>query len=1246
MIQEQTQPGLPSAGTLHPRPRSNWARWLLGFFGGTLLLAGLLVAADRYIQHLRGKIQGRFDALAETMRHQTETGPQLSPELVTELNRSLGKAEHFLDRRDYLQPTLPLPGEAPELRPLPYPFQTYVTVNSDPDIMRVPDCLRIHEIIHERYHLNISDQVFINQPLFEQETARWYREALLNLIVAGDRTAPADIPAWHRFLVMCNRGWIDGIHGWSSGPLASPEASFKLTAADKPVDHSLELPAGISSKFRVKYIVFEYRMPTPGSGCHLLSGDRALAVCHPLTRTPGLDNQHSWTPAFARLPDAIPVPPLRVRFWGPPGSELEARNLMIVNMCRDRVVQEAEFLYRHHVRFLSYSLHSTVRNEYGLGLRADLDNNSRLSLAGDNPVDAPNISFIDCLDRLGVCFINSAHHTAQYQVLPLDELIAPHGFNDGNIRYNYRRFMLHDLGPADAAGAAQTKLSLEPCLGPTLERLRKRSVSLGEGGVIYTHWGTNRSTDPLSPSSLQQLKELQDCYYNLSGQRAPWERVWVAPTCEILLLARALRGIKENSSYDPATNSVHIRSWLDPVGCQRVPMRGSRCAGLANLTFYVHDADSARVFIDGAEYTCFKRNPADTTGRPSITLVDDNVPTTVIDEVDPLQRHGDVVCTKASCYFRRSGAFHRAGCLEVQLDDTAGSAAWTFADITSANTSHFRFAYRKTNPASRVTARLAFEGGKEVVATETELENAAGWKVPARHDSGWHDVVLDYADLTWPKPGAWLPRERLQLITFQISNGKPGDSAFFDTVQFLRNSVHPTDPENRVLVAGRVNPLKDEVQVILEVDGARHSTKTRQGYFFFPGLVRKGSIVTVYALPEDGGARYPTMGRSFEANRNEVELLIPLEDRRDARLAQPLQRVQRGMVEYDADAGMIYKPRSLHINSGIGTPQEFQNKLQVNNLGFLDRDRRYDNPDKARRLLFFGNCNLFGHSVPRHNHVNVLLESLLSQRLGYPVEIPTFASSGHSYGRYWAYYQHFGKQFSPEIVCLFLQSGEEVLECEPDAFAEFREYDVKHLPSHLFRSRPDGSLEQLEPDFEYYRYVGKDPARKARRAAEREQNGAYFMDGVDWLTAYHQVSPPDLPPRAQAVWDHFERVTRFYRDEYRKNGSKMLIVLTPEVQLGYLRDRTQWTDKEGRIYDAQGFSDRLRALCDQLGIGFCDAPAYIRPRHPKVDLFSWRFDSHASPYGFEWVAEAVFQYLLTTRFLEDLPAGKYALAQK
>ncbi|HEX3151275.1 MAG TPA: hypothetical protein VHR66_24570 [Gemmataceae bacterium] len=1128
--------------------------------------------------------------------------------------------------------TAALPGRPADVRLMPYPFHSYLSITSDPDGMSFADFETIHRVLEETYQLPFSDQLFCCD--YGSPHRPGYTESALGLNYDRDPPTPIDATRFHRLLVAHNRGWLEGIHGWHARGTASREQAFRLEAQAGKASREIEFEWTESAQPRdLVHLVFEYRLPVSGSHVTIRAAGKSLAIEGAPDGGPGISPAVTWTPVSVRVPVDAGAK-FTIALEGPDGAVLEVRNAMMTNLARARVAADARVMAEYDLRYQLYSEHARLRNELTTGLRKDATGLTRPGVLVDNPGQAANFYSLPELERVGVGFINAVDETAQTEALSIMQLIHPHRFNDGVVRYAFQRYYAYPLTETGTPASPRDEHSWEPWLGFHLEQLLQRCGRFGEGGTIYTHWGVGNPKDlGLSPSTRKQLDVLRERYFNLSGATPIWDRVWVAPSAELLMFARAMQAVRDNASYDEAANVVHVRSWLDPVARQTIPAPRTRAFGLANLTFYVDRSATAKVLIDGREYTCVKRNPADQTGRESITIVDDTTPAVVLGDVDPLHRGGDFRSEGAECYFRHTGGFRGPKCLEVVLQEPSGKSEIAVPPVAAGSAQHLRFAYRKTNAKSLVGVRFVFDNGSELFAVEGAKNRAIGWTVPMAGDSDWHDCVLALTEIDGPRPLNRIPGGNVRSIAIEVENAAPGDRVFVDAVEFLQHPIHPPSPSGRHLIGGRVDPPTNGVMVILEDGPNRMQTKTAAGgYFYFPHAAETGAVVQLYALPDDHQPRFATAGRLLEIRRNEIELSIPLMDSRDTRTGK-LEKKFKGESELNAKVGRTYKPRSDYVHSGIGSPQEFENHLQISNIGFLDRDRRPENPDGARRVLFLGNCNLFGHSTPRGQHPNMMLEDLLTRRTGYPTEVIALADSAMSFGKHWTYYRELGRPLHAEVACIFLQSsGVEMLEADPEAFARFYEYAPNHFPCSLFRGNADGGLTLIEPDAEYFRFVGKDPALRAVRDREKKKGG-YYSDGVDWNTIYYRTNWDTLPAPARKAWDHFARVLRHYRDEMAKDGTRLVIVMTPEMQLSVGGLNKDFTDVDGQPCNSRLTGERVGKLCSDLGVGFLNVTPAAMKALPDPTYYTWRHDGHPSAYGNRVLAESVADYLQQTNFV-------------
>jgi hypothetical protein len=1189
----------------------------------SLLKAKVAHARDKYVLdgdpgRTPADLQARLDGLENSLQNQ-----------LTQLRIAAAQGGTVSPAQG---PAAALPGRPADVRLLPYPFHSYLSVTSDPDGMTFADFESIHRLLEDTYQLPLSDQLFCCDYGSTKRRADFVGTAL-DLDYDADPPRPRDGTWFHRLLVAHNRGWLDGIHGWHARGIASLDESFRLEAPSGRASRAVNFEWGEAARPRdLVELVFEYRLPMVDSRATVRAGGKLLPVRGVAAGDVGMSPAVAWTPVSARVPADTPMT-FTFAVDGPPGSGLEVRNAMVTNMSRARVAADAQFLAEYDLRYALYSEHARIRNELTAGLRKNEDGSTRPGVLVDSPVEATNFYALPEFERIGIGFINVVHQTGQPEALPITALIGPHRFNDGVVRYAFQRYYAYPLAGDGSSLPPRDEHSWEPWLGFHLGQLLAHSGRFGDGGTIYTHWGVANPKDlALCPATREQLDALRERYYNLSGNTPAWDRVWVSPTAGLLLYSRAMQAVRENASYDEATNTVHVRSWYDPVARQSIPVPRTRAFGLANLTFYVTNSATARLVIDGREYTCLKRNPVDHTGRESVTIIDDSVPTVVFDEVDPLHRFGDFRSDGAECYFRHTGGFRGTKCLEMVLQEAAGKTELKLAAVKATGSTYFRFAFRKTNVKAKVGVRVTFDDGSELLASEAGPGNETGWTIPPGPADEWRDCVFALTELERERPLKRIPSGGVRSITFEATDGQPGDRVFFDAIEFLRHPIHPPAPTGRHLVGGRVDPPTDGVKVVLEEGPNRLETKTNGGgYFYFPHAAETGSVVKVYAIPEDRQPRSPTAGRYLEVRRNLVELSIPLADVRDVRTTKLVKRYKADS-ELNAKFGRVYKPRSEYIHSGIGTPQEFENKLQINNLGFLDRDRRPENPDRARRVLFLGNCNLFGHSTPRAQHANILLEDLLGRRTGYPTEVIAMADSAMSFGKHWSYYRELGRPFKPEVVCIFLQSsGVEMMEADPETFARFYEYEPGHFPCSLFRDTADGGLTCVDPDPEYFRFVGKDPDRRAARDTEKKKGG-YYSDGLDWITVYDRNDWEAVPRPARQAWDHFARVLRYYHDEMAKDGARLVIVLTPEAQLSVGGLNKNFTDTDGQPCNSRLLGERVKKLCRDLGVGYLNVTPDAVKALPDPGMYTWRHDGHPCAYGNRVLAESVCDYLFRTNF--------------
>jgi len=675
----------------------------------------------------------------------------------------------------------------------------------------------------------------------------------------------------------------------------------------------------------------------------------------------------------------------------------------------------------------------------------------------------------------------------------------------------------------------------------------------------------------------------------------------------------------EHIHYDANSNSLHIASWTDSSSGLTYPAPGTTARGLTPLTVHVHDAPHVHVRIDGKEHTCLVRDGSNH-GGGSVTIVDDSDPVTIFDEIDLYQRNGIEDCTNAESHYRSSGAFRGTYCLEVRLTKSQGEVRWTLPPRDVADCRYLRFAYRKSRPAAKISVSVQAPDGTSWTISEADGRAEADSRYVAPEDADWHEAVVDITPFVRKSGG------RVSAVILH-GDGETGDQLYFDALQFLRCPVTPPSPDDWISLEGQVSADSDGLPVTLVTQRCKVSATTRAGHFAFPRAVRRGETAMVYCVPPDGARRYSDQGRLLEVDPHMPSLTISLADLRDVNRGVTLTRSNRFSQIFDQDVGMLYQPKTYFDHGGGGTPQEFQTRLQVNNLGYLDRDRRSDNVDRVPRILMLGACDLFGHSVPRNQHANIAMEGLLHLKTGRRHEVIALADANTNFGRCWRFYEKIGRPFGARIVVMTVCCGSVLVESDPDLVCRCYEYDPDHLPFYMFRSRPDGTLEELAADAEYPMFTGKNARLKAIRTAELKEGGhRYYMEGIDWVAALHRVDG-ELPPRVRKALDHFERILLHYRDGVNSDGAELIIAIQPLLGMQQYTNQTEWRDAQGVRYQSSKFGERLKALLDRHGIRYVDIHEYAGRHARDPQMFFWRHDQHPSAHGFEWIAEALLDYI-------------------
>jgi hypothetical protein len=531
------------------------------------------------------------------------------------------------------------------------------------------------------------------------------------------------------------------------------------------------------------------------------------------------------------------------------------------------------------------------------GTLVDRDGRFLFSTAADDPRSFSRV-LTDLCDNFEVRFLlqQAASHKTGWD--PLD-LVAPLRTRTGAKVYEVRR-MSPPLSQDRPRAKTRTRQST---FAARLTRvLTETTEQAGLFWPIYTHLGgidqesstfskkmgrlsdaQERQALPSPYFSWEPLHELQERVFNFSGTTDTRSRFWFTRASVLYDYALMVKTIVAHIKR-PDANTIAISSWTDAVLNKVLPRSPGQLYG---LTFYVDDPSKACVLLDEMPIDALVRNPADETGRYSVTIGEAEIRTTLLGRVDPASNSPEAVQTShADWRWIRSDSEERAyGRLIVRTADAPAKFRLSLFGLQAKGAQITSFAAR-----SSVDTRFALlletrTGGRFFIGHESLLHDIDG--VTARyhfdhHDMSpdrWHVLLTPLHDLLWAKgakPGGPMPSHALDALTI-IARGDTGASLDIADVAFLRprTMALSTRSDRRFCLGGHIKSFTPGQRVHIEAQEGAGISQTesvdQRGYFCFPQIA--AGIYRVWSDIE-GKTFHDLRGPLVEVNADRMDLVI------------------------------------------------------------------------------------------------------------------------------------------------------------------------------------------------------------------------------------------------------------------------------------------------------------------------------------------------------------------------------------
>lgn len=1151
------------------------------------------------------------------------------------------------------------------IRPVPFPFYSIFSIPSDACGSNMADIYYSQALFQRQYGLDLTSSFFpvSDYPLFDPNLV-FIKPTFISNLAVRPLSHPVPIGAttidnMPAFLTYYYRGWFDHIHGWSTEgssfyslfepvkvvasnigtkkelklnrPIITPmdgfELEFHLNGNIKSILLSLQdmqdqyHTIAIGTKLNLNQQGWEFNLPA--------NNTKEVVLYLPLSAE---KNKNAFNLLGKSFIDPAYLKKARVVVYGDANSSIELNMFRQVPFDRITLTKQIALMRTYNIYPNTTTYHGGSSSWYqeiasspaNDPFTIDLDNQKITIIRKPMGSVANSPTYLtDLFNQYGIIYRNMTYGPLKWK--PETTIVTKKFTDDMPYYYSERKSFTH------------TKYNPRPAHSENLGQSIDEYLNYNDFGfnrILYTHFNyynkdafaetPKNSSDAISMSELRKLPPttekalsiLANLKYNLTGAVHPYQRVWVPSVSANMRYATTLNQLMNNTSIN--NNTINITSWIDPVSKQRTPEPNNITLDLHGQTFYVPKALSASVKLDGKPLSALKRNPKDFTGRESVTVVDLTHPKLFFDKLDPIENHyARIAPNAASLFYQAQGSTPGKYTLQV-VSDKPGLTSVAIKPYLFDNyeTDFFRFVIKKSKPDLQIFVGWKGNNDHLFVATDGIVPgNPSTWRLPSYADTQFHDYVVDYSDLNYAKD-APLARGPVGEIQLGMLNAKAGDSITIDRLEFLAAPGVKAE-ENGFVLGGRIFPATDHIPVTLVYGDHKLQTWTERGGWYFFNKIPKDTIAEITA--EYKGVPFtPARGRLIQVHRNDVEYHINIADLRTNSVPRPnltnmkilpsMQKSTSAAADAKFDAERAPHTEWAYTGNPMGADLSYFGADYTNNFGYRDKDRRQTNVDNAYRILLLGYCLEEALQTPQFQHVNLLLESMLRQKLGRNVEVIVAATSSSSISSRWDSIEKYGQLFKPDLVIL-VNNPSSALTMEPTLQERYIGFQHEHPPYVLFDFDANGKLFKINKDSMYGMHVVK-PSSEG------------ITPQVPSTQAY--VTPEMVFPLTERSHQLLAAViSQKYLPLIKSWGGQVVL-----IHSYYPLDFPKKDGKHDSNYTLNAvFPERMQEVCEKTGI-ICLNLYNSTYRSDYKEVATWEHECHLTPTGHYLLARAFMDAIL------------------
>lgn len=573
--------------------------------------------------------------------------------------------------------------------------------------------------------------------------------------------------------------------------------------------------------------------------------------------------------------------------------------------------------------------------------------------------------------------------------------------------------------------------------------------------------------------------------------------------------------------------------------------------------------------------------------------------------------------------FAASG--HRYG--ELNVAQSSGSVMYLPQSIDFSGTVGYTVRLRKSNPASQISLRLYVNSHTYATLTEGQKE------FQAIGDTEWHEVRIPFSSFEfasipvekkaqpdWTDPADFLNaydgvQGDVYAVELGIQNASAGDQLFFDRLSVLRA---PSGKKRGVLTGRITPPLESDVTVhVQSKDGQWDAVPGSDGHFEI-------------ALPTDLGIFEVTASSGLQLFPPKTGLYLEMSDALPELEISTLPEegtdypVKEGFNSstyvYDAPIGARFKPGHFGFAKTNGDKIQLFLEQRINSFGFLDRDRRLENPDKAFRVVVIGDSYYEGIFNDMRDAVWNQAEARSAMMLGRPVEVIAASHHHAPFINSWSQFTQYALKLKPDLVIITLIHADILNFAMEDYVRDWLGFAPDHPPSAIFSLNSEGMLEmkEFDPDWQAYKQPLSDE-EKARVRAEI-QTIQYVREDIE-----------NAPAWVQHNLDTVTAAFAKFGTEARSQGAELAIGFSAfEPNMNRIEDNPAFKK------DTSLLRPRMMALAKKANVSFLDLSKLIYEGHTAEDNLYIPADGHWSSYAHYRAGNAIYNAIRERAGVSDI----------